>query len=72
MEDISKSLCVSLLDGSIDISVSSSVIVYTRCITEETLSESFVGVEELLNETIEGYITPLNSFSNQLKINKPI
>ena len=65
MEDISKSFCVSLLlDGSTDISVSSSVIVHTRYITEGTIAESFIGVEELPNETVESYITALNSLSN--------
>ena len=48
MEDISKSPCVSLLlDGSTDTSVTASVIVYMRYIAKGTLSESYVGVEEL-------------------------
>ena len=67
LEDILKSHYVSLLlDGSTDISVTASVIVYMRLmryITEGTVAESYVGVEELPNETADGYITALNSFS---------
>ena len=70
MEDILKSPCVSLLlDGSTDISVTASVIVYMRYITEGIIAESYVGVEELLNETADGYITALNSLSERLGIN---
>ena len=70
MEDISKSPCVSLLlDGFTDISVTASVIVYMRYITEETVAESYVSVEELPNETANGYITALNSLSERLEIN---
>ena len=58
IEDISKSPCVSLLlDGFTDTSVTASVIVYMRYITEGTVAESYVGVEELPNETADGYIT---------------
>ena len=58
MEDISKSSCISLLlDGSTDISVTAFVIVYMRYITEGTVAESYLGVEELPNETTDGYIT---------------
>ena len=71
MKDISKSPCVSrlLFDGSTDISVTASVIVYMRYITEGTVAESYVGVEELPSETADGYITALNSLSEQLGIN---
>ena len=70
MENISKSPCVSpLLDGSTNISVTASVIVYMRYITEGTVAESYVGVEELPNETADGYITALNSLSERLRIN---
>ena len=62
IEGISKSPCVSLLlDDSTDISVTASVIVYMRYITEGTVAESYVVAEELLNETADGYITALNS-----------
>ena len=72
MEDISKFPCVSLLlDGSTDISVTASVIVYMRYITEGTVAESYVGVEELPNETSDGYIT-LSEFSLRTTGNKPI
>ena len=70
MEDILKSPCVSLLlDGSTDISVTASVIVYMRYITEGTVVESYVSVEELPNKTADGYITALNSLSEGLEIN---
>ena len=70
MEDICKSPCVSLLlDGSTDISVTAFVVVYMRYITEGTVAESYVGVEELPNETADGYITALNSLSERLGIN---
>ena len=70
MEDISKSPCVSLLlDGSTDISVSASVIVYMRYITKGTVAKSFVGVEELPNKTADGYFKALNSLSKRLTIN---
>ena len=73
MEDISKSPCVSLLlDGSTDISVMASVIVYIRYITEGTIAESYVGVEELPNESADGYITSLSEFSLRMTGNKPI
>ena len=66
VEDISKSPCASLLlDGSTDISVTTSVIVYMRYITEGTVAESYVGVEELPNETADGYITALRSLSER-------
>ena len=69
-EDISKSFCVSLLlDGSTDISVSASIIVYMRYITEGTFAESFVGVEELPNKTANDYIKALYSLSKRLGIN---
>ena len=38
-------------------------------ITEGTVAESFVGVEELPNRTADGYITALNSLSKRLEIN---
>ena len=41
-----------------------------RYITEETVAESLVGVEELPNETADGYITALNSLKTN--VNKPI
>ena len=67
MEDILKSPCVSLLlDGSTGISVTASVIVYMRYINEGTVAESYVDAEELPNETADGYITALNSLSEQL------
>ena len=70
MEDILNSFCVSLLlDGSIDISVSASVIMYMRYITKGTVAESFVGVEELYNKTADGYIKALYSLSKRLGIN---
>ena len=70
MEDISKPPYVSLLlDSSTDISVSASVIVYMHYITEGTVVDSFVGVEELPNEIADGYITALHSLSKQLGIN---
>ena len=70
MEDILKSPCVSLLlDGSTDISVTTSVIVSIRYITEGTVAESYVGVEELPNETADNYVTALNSLSERLGIN---
>ena len=40
-----------------------------RYITKGTVAESYVGVEELPNETTDGYITALNSLSEQLGIN---
>ena len=64
-----KILCYLLLDGSTDISVTASVIVYIRYITEGTVAESYVGVEELPNETTDNYITALNSLSERLEIN---
>ena len=70
MEQISKFPCVSLLlDDSTDISVTASVIVYMRYIAKGTVSESYVGVEELPNETADDYIGALNSFSERLGIN---
>ena len=70
LKDISKSPCVSLLlDGSTDISVSASVVVYMRYITEGTVANSFVGMEELPNKTADGYFTALNSLSKRLGIN---
>ena len=67
IKDISKSPYVNLLlDGSTDISVTVSVIVHMRYITEETVAESNVGVEELPNKTADGYITALNSLSERL------
>ena len=70
MKDILKSPYVNLLlDGSTDISVTVSVIVHMRYITEETVAESNVGVEELRNKTADGYITALNSLSERLGIN---
>ena len=70
MEDILISPCASLLlDGSTDISVSASVIVYMRYITEGTIVELFVGVVEPPNKTADGYITDLNSLSKRLRIN---
>ena len=70
MEDILKSPCFSLLlDGSTDISVTASVIVYIRYITEGTVAESYVDVEELPNETADNYVTALNSLSERLGIN---
>ena len=70
MKDISKSPYVNLLlDGSTDISVTASVIVYMCYITEGTVAESYVNVEKLPNETADVYITALNSLSEQLGIN---
>ena len=70
MKDILKSPCVSLLlDGSTDISVTASIIVYMRYITEGTVAECYVGVEELPNKTADGYATALNSLSERLRIN---
>ena len=70
IEDILKSPCVSLLlDGSTDISVTASVVVYMHYITEGTVAESFVGLEELPNETADGYMTALNSLSKRLELN---
>ena len=55
MKDISKSPYVNLLlDGSTDILVTASVIVYMRYTTEGTVAESYVGVEELPNKTADG------------------
>ena len=69
MEDISKFSCVSLLiDDSTYISVTASVIVYMRYIAKGTVSESYVGVEELSNETADDYIGALNSLSERLGI----
>ena len=70
MEDISKSLCVSLLlDSSTDISVTASVIVHMRYITEGIVAESYVGVDQLPNKTADGYITALNFLIERLGIN---
>ena len=38
-------------------------------ITEGTVAESYLGVEELPNETTDGYVTALNSLSDRLGIN---
>ena len=40
-----------------------------RYITEGTVAESFVGLEELPNETADGYMTALNSLSKRLELN---
>ena len=70
MEDILKFHCVSLLiDDSTDISVTASVIVYMRYIAKGTVLESYVGVEELPNETADDYIGALNPLSERLGIN---